>query len=407
MSLVRIKDLSILGRGASPRPIEDPKYFDANGKYSWVRIADVTEQNGKIGKTPTSLSKLGADLSVKLEPGRLFLSIAGSVGKPCINSVPVCIHDGFVYLKENNPNLNDKWLFYIFEGKKVFDGLGKIGTQLNLNIETVGNIKVPNLSLKKQNEIVEFLDNKTKDIDLALSKLKQKLLHLEEYKTALIHNAVTKGLDANGCRILDGTPADQMKWKDSGVEWIGEIPDGWGVEKVKSITSNYDGMRIPLSAENRVEGEYPYHGANSVQGYVKDYIFDGDYVLVGEDGAPFFELGKNVSRVVSGKFWVNNHAHIIKPLDGYPIKFINEALNSVDYRDYISGSTRDKLTKGQLSSIVLPYPSIKEAEVIDSYLFNKDAVIELAKQAINKKIALLLEYKKSLINEAVSGEMLY
>lgn len=283
----------------------------------------------------------------------------------------------------------------------TFEGISKAdieNIEFNLPINDDGSID--EISIAEMS--IEF-DNLDEVYRKTLNNLKQKLIHLDEYKTALIHNAVTKGLDAKGCRILDGTPAAEMKWKDSGVEWIGDVPDGWDVEKVKSITSNYDGMRIPLSAENRVEGEYPYHGANSIQGYVKDYIFDGDHVLVGEDGAPFFELGKNVSRVVSGKFWVNNHAHILKPLGGYSIKFINEALNSVDYRDYISGSTRDKLTKGQLSSIVLPYPSIKEAEMIGSYLINKDAVIELAKQAINKKIALLVEYKKSLINNAVSG----
>lgn len=119
-----IRWLSPVQRGASPRPIDDPKYFDDDGEYGWVRIEDVTASNGFLEETKQQLSTLGSSLSVKLNPGALFLSIAGSVGKPCITRIKACIHDGFVYF----PLLavDPMWLVRIFESRSPFVGLGKL-----------------------------------------------------------------------------------------------------------------------------------------------------------------------------------------------------------------------------------------------------------------------------------------
>ena len=99
--VLAIKRLTPVLRGASPRPIEDPAYFDANGQFSWVRISDVTNCRGNLHATEQKLSELGSSLSVKLCPGSLFLSIAGSVGKPCITNIPICIHDGLRLLSSD------------------------------------------------------------------------------------------------------------------------------------------------------------------------------------------------------------------------------------------------------------------------------------------------------------------
>lgn len=98
---LRIKRLTNIKRGASPRPIDDPKYFDDNGEFAWVRIADVTASERYLESTTQVLSELGSSLSVKRYPGDFFLSIAGTVGKPIITKIKCCIHDGFVWF----PNL--------------------------------------------------------------------------------------------------------------------------------------------------------------------------------------------------------------------------------------------------------------------------------------------------------------
>ncbi len=184
----RIKSLTRVKRGASPRPIDNQIYFDNDGDYSWVRIADVTKSEKYLIKTEQKLSKLGSSLSVKLEPGELFLSIAGSVGKPIINKIKSCIHDGFVYFPDLK--LSKEWLYIIFTLDSPFHNLGKIGTQLNLNTDTVGMIKCPIPSEQEIMKILLFINNIEEKISKAISLKQQEIEKLKEYKTILIDNAV-------------------------------------------------------------------------------------------------------------------------------------------------------------------------------------------------------------------------
>ena len=140
-NVIRIKRLSPVKRGASPRPIHDPKYFDIDGEFAWVRIADLSASEKYLETTTQTLSELGASLSVKRFPGDFFLSIAGTVGKPIITKIKCCIHDGFVYFPQLN--INPEYLYYIFSTGLPYQGLGKWGTQLNLNTDTVGEIFIP------------------------------------------------------------------------------------------------------------------------------------------------------------------------------------------------------------------------------------------------------------------------
>jgi len=192
-TVLAIKRLTNIGRGASPRPIDDPKYFDEDGEYLWTRISDVSAASVYLYDSPQKLSTLGASLSVKLEPESLFLSIAGTVGKACITGKKACIHDGFVYF----PNLkqNSKYFFYIFECGELYKGLGKMNTQLNLNTETVGSIKIAIPSLQEQTDIVNFIDCETAKIDALISETQVSIELLKEHRTALISAAVTGKID--------------------------------------------------------------------------------------------------------------------------------------------------------------------------------------------------------------------
>ena len=195
----KINTLSSVSRGASPRPIDDPIYFDDDGEYSWVRISDVTSSNKYLEQTTEKLSTLGKSLSVPIEPGNIFVSIAATVGKPIIANIKCCIHDGFVYFK--NLNLNDEYLFYIFAGGEAYKGLGKLGTQLNLNTETIGRIHIPVPPKDEQIGIVKYLDYEIEKIDKTIEKIQKNITLLEEYKTSLIHHVVTGKIDVRSEEI--------------------------------------------------------------------------------------------------------------------------------------------------------------------------------------------------------------
>jgi len=190
---IKIKYLSIVKRGASPRPIDDPKYFDDNGEYSWVRIADVTASGRYLESTKQQLSELGSSLSVKMAPGELFLSIAGTVGKPIITNIKCCIHDGFVYFPLLK--INPEYLYYIFSGGEAYKGLGKWGTQLNLNTETVGDIHIALPPMNELQNIIAFLDKKTAQIDKFVEMTNKQIELLKEYRTTLISEVVTGKVD--------------------------------------------------------------------------------------------------------------------------------------------------------------------------------------------------------------------
>lgn len=187
--VLSIKRLSQVKRGASPRPIDNPDYFDDDGEYAWVRIADVTASNMYLLETTQRLSDLGKSFSVPLLPNSLFLSIAGSVGKPIITKIKACIHDGFVYFPEYKNNI--KFLYYIFYSGQPYLGLGKMGTQLNLNTDTVGTIKISLPPKEEQTAITDYLDQETAKIDRLCDTVNQTIGRLKEYRTALITQAVT------------------------------------------------------------------------------------------------------------------------------------------------------------------------------------------------------------------------
>lgn len=193
-------------------------------------------------------------------------------------------------------------------------------------------------------------------------------------------------------------------YKDSGVEWIGEIPSHWKTIKTYLITENLDGKRIPLNSEQRGEmgGDIPYWGSGGIVDYINEFIFDEELLLVGEDGSPFFDPFRDVSFYVNEKIWVNNHIHILKTKKEVNTNFLVKSFNCVDYKEYITGSTRDKLTQSDLDRIIHPIPPISEQQQIVSYLDTKTSLIDSLIEKTKLKIQLLKENRTSLINEVVT-----
>ena len=190
--------------------------------------------------------------------------------------------------------------------------------------------------------------------------------------------------------------------KDSGVKWIGEIPEDWKISKVKYHVENLDGKRVPIDSALRVNGIYPYWGAGSITDYVDDYLFDEELILLGEDGAPFFDPYRPVAFLVNEKIWVNNHIHVLRPKSSINALFVTYFLNIVDYGTYINGTILNKLTQSNLKKIAIVYPSLEKQEKIVHYLDDKcsgiDFIISKQKQIVEK----LNVYKIALITETVT-----
>ena len=248
---------------------------------------------------------------------------------------------------------------------------------------------------REQTQIINFLDRKTGQIDELLRIKERRIELLHEQRAALINQAVTKGLDPNA------------KMKPSGVEWIGEIPKHWTISKVKHEFESLDNLRIPLNSETRGSMElkiYDYYGASSVIDKVENYIFDEPLILIGEDGANLYLRSTPLAFKATGKYWVNNHAHVLRPKHGN-IDYLTNMLESLDYTHYITGAAQPKLTGENLMNITVIIPPLPEQTQIANFLDHKTEQIDELITTEQRKIELLKEYRQSLISEAVTGKI--
>ncbi len=161
-----------------------------------------------------------------------------------------------------------------------------------------------------------------------------------------------------------------------------------------------------MNAEERGsrQGPYPYWGANTIQDHVDDWLFDGPHVLVGEDGAPFFVDDRDVAWVAEGRFWVNNHAHVLQAVQ-VDAWWLAECLNIVDFSLFVSGSTRDKLTQDALNRIPVPVPpKEQQVEVLREIHRARELASQLTGLCRTQQELLRLR-RQSLITAAVTGEI--
>lgn len=185
----------------------------------------------------------------------------------------------------------------------------------------------------------------------------------------------------------------------------------WDKKKLSEVCEILDKHREPINnteRNKRIEGKtnkelYPYYGATGQVGYIDDYLLDGEYVLLGEDGAPFLEAFRSPAYLVSGKIWVNNHAHVLKAKKSN--KFLLYYLSQIDYRDYVSGTTRLKLTQTSMKNIHIPDPSHtiqnRIVEKIEELFSELDNGVENLKRAQEQ----LKVYRKAVLKDAFEGKL--
>lgn len=154
--------------------------------------------------------------------------------------------------------------------------------------------------------------------------------------------------------------------------------------RLEEICDILDSRRIPITASDRKPGPYPYYGANGIQDYVSDYIFDDDLVLLAEDGGNFGSKEKPIAYRVSGKCWVNNHAHVLKPKDMLDVDYLCYSLMFYDVSGLVNGATRQKLTQADMRKMEIPLRSMSEQKRITAVINKVSDLISLRKQQLAK-----------------------
>ncbi len=190
-----------------------------------------------------------------------------------------------------------------------------------------------------------------------------------------------------------------------------ELPPGWDSSTIGEWCENLDSKRIPINSDERkarLSGKsddqlYPYFGATGQVGRIDGYLFDGEHVLIGEDGAPFLEPFRDKAYMVSGRFWVNNHAHILKPTAHS--KFVCHYLNQFRYSDHVTGTTRLKLTKAALNDISIPIAPLNEQRRIVAKIEELFSALDKGIENLKQARAQLAVYRQALLKHAFEGKL--
>ncbi len=182
--------------------------------------------------------------------------------------------------------------------------------------------------------------------------------------------------------------------------------EGWVETTLDKISTNLDSRRVPITKNVRSSGEYPYYGASGIVDYVADYIFEGDNLLVSEDGANLVARSTPIAFSVTGRYWVNNHAHILHFESMATQRFVEFYLESIKLDEFITGAAQPKLNQRALNAIPIPIPeSVEEQARIVNGVESLQEETQRLTRLYERKLAALEELKKSLLHQAFNGEL--
>lgn len=357
--------IEIIGGGTPKTSV--PEYW--NGDIPWISVVDFVGDQRWIHNTEKHITQKGLNESSTklLNKGQIIISARGTVGELGQVTKDMAFNQS-CYGIDGKKEFNNDFLYYILK-YKVKDILSKTHGSVFSTItrQTFEQILLSHPPIAEQKAIAKILS----DLDAKIELLQQQNKTLEEIGQALFKHWF----------VDFEFPNEQGKpYKSSGGEMVeselGEIPKGWGVKKFKDIVENFDSKRVPLSARERDKRKevYPYYGATSVMDYIDDYLFDGIYVLMGEDGSVIKDDGTPFLQYVWGKFWVNNHAHILRGKNGFSSELVYILLSLTNVREIVTGAVQPKISQTNMNSIDVIIPDeeyLKKVNELLNTIFSK------------------------------------
>jgi type I restriction enzyme S subunit len=283
---------------------------------------------------------------------------------------------GFMGLLKPKQLLDSKYLFYSMTSdsyRKFIIELSDGANINNLKYDDLGQFEIPLPPLPEQQRIVSILDRCFTAIDKAKANAEQNLKNAKELFESYLHDVFENG--------------------------------NWEMKTLNEISENLDSKRVPITKNVRNEGSIPYYGASGIVDYVADYLFDEDLLCVSEDGANLLARTYPIAFSITGKTWVNNHAHVLRFKDVVSQKFVELYLNSIKLDDFVSGMAQPKLNQKMLNKIPIPFPPLKDQQTIVHKLDALSTETQKLEASYQQKIADLDELKKSILQKAFSGEL--
>ena len=361
----------------------------AKGKtaHVYIRVTDMKDNTIKLSDLKYIDDYVYEHIkNYTINASDLYLTIAGTIGS--VGIVPNEV-DG-MNLTENAAKLTQigcikEYLLYALLStiaQEHFISRFHQVAQPKLSIETASKTPIAMPPIGEQNRIVKeikrylaaikIIEEGQTDLETTISQAKSKILDLAIHGKLVPQDPT----DEPAAKLLKRINPKAEITCDNG--HYQKFPEGWAVCCLENVAKVLDNLRKPINSNernsriaNKHENElFPYYGATGQVGFIDDYLVDGTFLLLGEDGAPFLDKYAIKSYPIKGKCWVNNHAHILEPQCDFD--YLMYYLNHVDYKDYVNGSTRLKLTQSDMRSIIILLPPLTEQKRISvkvKYLF--------------------------------------
>ena len=301
----------------------------------------------------------------------------------------VCVGE-FLVLRPSITTLSPRYLEQLLRSKPVIDAINAstFGAKMpRADWHFIGDMQLPLPPLPEQRAIVRYLDHVDDRIRRYVNAKEKLIALLEEERQAVIHRAVTRGLDPN------------VTLKPSGVQWLGDIPAHWEVRRLKTVCSMKSGDGI--TAETIEEsGDFPVYGGNGLRGYSSSYTHDGEFALIGRQGA----LCGNV-HIARGRFWASEHAVVATLRPGHVIDWFGAILMAMNLNQYSISAAQPGLAVERVLNLHLPVPPGQEQKRIADQMTTDTAAIDAAIARARRQIELLREYRARLIADVVTGKL--
>ncbi|SEN09305.1 restriction endonuclease subunit S [Megamonas sp. Calf98-2] len=311
------------------------------GKILWDKVDFIT--NERYDESP----------EIQLKNNDIIFSKDGSLGNPAIiKNMPkkATINGTMMLIRLNyiNDNVSPNYFYQICNSqyfKKMVSLIKSGGTVPHIFQRDIINFTFPiPKTLEEQEKIANFLSI----VDKKVENLKNTITSLENQKKGLLQQIFSQ----------------KLRFKDKN----GNNYPNWEKKKLEDIAIFLDNKRKPLEQSERIHGKYPYYGASGIIDYVNNYIFDEELILLSEDGANIIDRNYPICYIATGKYWVNNHAHVLKTKSQYLNKFLCEALERLNYNKYNTGTAQPKLNQDVCRKIILSIPCLEEQTKIADFL---------------------------------------
>lgn len=374
----KLSDVMDLIGGGTPKTSK-PEYW--NGTIPWLSVKDFNNGFRYVYETEKTITELGLENSSTklLQKGDVIISARGTVGEIATIPFPMAFNQSCYGLRAKSGIVTSDYLYYLIKHNVSVlkkNTHGSVFDTITRNTFDNNEVEIP--SIKIQEKIASILSDYDEKIEL--------------------NNAINNNLEQQAKALYKDWFFDFSPFSSDG-----NLPNGWRLGIVGDIIQLHDSKRVPLSGAERgkMAKVYPYYGATSLMDYVDNYLFDGIYLLLGEDGTVVDSLGFPILQYVYGQFWVNNHAHIITGKEGFSVEELYLFFSLTNIKSIVTGAVQQKISQQNLKKVPAIIPSKQALSAFDEIIQPIFAQI----RNLRDENANLSQLRDTLLPKLMSGEI--